>query len=579
MLTELLVRNFKTFDETRIELGNPVVFVGPNNSGKSTALQALALWQLGLKRWLEKRGEGDTPAKRPGVTINRRDLTAVPVPSAKMLWRDLNVRRQETSDAGAKSTANVRIDIVVRGVGRDRQWECGFEFDYANEESLYCRPLRLADGGKAERMTVPPEASDVRVAFLPPMSGLDAREFRKDAGEIETLIGEGRTAEVLRNLCYRLTQDGASPAWLSVRDRLRELFGVDVLEPEYISERSELTMRYTDQRGVKLDLACAGRGLQQVLLLLSYLQVNPRSVLLLDEPDAHLEILRQRQIYNALVDSAEATGSQIVAASHSEVLLNEAADRHTVMAFVGEPHRMDDRGSQVLKALKDIGFEQYYQAELTGWVLYLEGPTDLAILRRFATRLNHPAGEALSSVFAHFVANQPGKATEHFYALREAKPDLVGLAVYDRLDRELDSRPGLKHHCWMRNEIENYLCQPETLLAFAADAGMAQAGGPLLAEGEAQAHKDVMQVCIRDLVPPIALRDPQDSWWTDEKASDRFLNKLFQEFYRRLELPNLMAKTDYHKLVQYVPAGQIDPEITRVLDQIVEVADQAKPRG
>jgi hypothetical protein len=108
---------------------------------------------------------------------------------------------------------------------------------------------------------------------------------------------------------------------------------------------------------------------------------------------------------------------------------------------------------------------------------------------------------------------------------------------------------------------------------------MAQAGGPLLAEGEAQAHKDVMQVCIRDLVPPIALRDPQDSWWTDEKASDRFLNKLFQEFYRRLELPNLMAKTDYHKLVQYVPAGQIDPEITRVLDQIVEVADQAKPRG
>ena len=103
---------------------------------------------------------------------------------------------------------------------------------------------------------------------------------------------------------------------------------------------------------------------------------NPGSVLLLDEPDAHLEILRQRQIYRLLTDVARASASQIIAASHSEVLLNEAADRDLVVAFVGPPHRIDDRGSQVLKALREIGFEQYYQAEQTGWVLYLEGSTD-----------------------------------------------------------------------------------------------------------------------------------------------------------------------------------------------------------
>ena len=71
---------------------------------------------------------------------------------------------------------------------------------------------------------------------------------------------------------------------------------------------------------------------------------------------------------------------QVIAASHSEILLNEAADRDVVIAFVGKPHRMDDRGQQVVKSLKEIGFEQYYQAEQTGWVLYLEGSTDLAIL-------------------------------------------------------------------------------------------------------------------------------------------------------------------------------------------------------
>jgi len=92
MLTKLTVRNFKRFGSVEIELGNPVVFIGPNNSGKTTALQALALWDIGLQRWNEKRKGKTLPEKRPGVTINRKDLIAVPVPDAKFLWRELNVR-------------------------------------------------------------------------------------------------------------------------------------------------------------------------------------------------------------------------------------------------------------------------------------------------------------------------------------------------------------------------------------------------------------------------------------------------------------------------------------------------------
>ena len=85
MLTKLTVRNFKRFDRVEIDLGNPVVFIGPNNSGKTTALQALALWDIGLRRWNEKRKGKTSPEKRPGVTINRRDLIAVPIPDAKLL--------------------------------------------------------------------------------------------------------------------------------------------------------------------------------------------------------------------------------------------------------------------------------------------------------------------------------------------------------------------------------------------------------------------------------------------------------------------------------------------------------------
>src|ERR1051326_6656805 len=135
MLTKLTIANFKRFSKVEVELGNPVVFIGPNNSGKTSALQALALWEIGVKRWNEKRGgKKKEPEKRPGVVINRRDLIALPVPDANLLWRNLHVR-DVTRVGVTQRTTNVRIDVVVDGVTEDKAWSCGFEFDYANEES------------------------------------------------------------------------------------------------------------------------------------------------------------------------------------------------------------------------------------------------------------------------------------------------------------------------------------------------------------------------------------------------------------------------------------------------------------
>ena len=387
MLTRIKITNFKCLDDVDIELGKAVVLIGPNNSGKTTALQALALWDIGLKRWNEKRRGKSSPEKRSGVTVNRRDLYAIPVPAANLIWRNLHVRNAEWNKVDGRKkqkTENVLIEIVVDGVTNDAPWSCGFEFYYANDESFYCRPLRIDRAG-SERMPVPDEAASVAVAFLPPMSGLTDREFIKQPGEIGVLIGQGQTAQVLRNLCHQVylgggSGDHGSKQWNKMVDHIRKLFGVQLMPPKYIVERSEITMAYKDQHGNTLDLSAAGRGLHQTLLLLAHLYAHPYSVLLLDEPDAHLELLRQREIYNLLIQVAGRQGSQLIAASHSVAVLNEAAERDIVIAFVGKPHRIDDRGSQVLKSLRDLGFDQYYQAQETGWVLYLENSTDLAIL-------------------------------------------------------------------------------------------------------------------------------------------------------------------------------------------------------
>jgi len=579
VLTRLQIRSFKRFGDISIELGNPVVFIGPNNSGKTTALQALALWDLGVKRWLEKRGGGPAPEQRPGVTLNRRDLLTVPVPSTKLLWRDLHVRDVRRENDKPR-TSNVLVKILVEGVSSGTSWRCGMEFDYANEESFYCRPLRTGEEaeGKIERMPVPEEAGRIDVAFLPPMSGLAANETRLDPGAIQVRLGEGKTAEVLRNLCHQTLQEKGPDAWQEVVERIQAMFGVAVEEPRYVPERGEITMSYLEH-GTRLDLSAAGRGLQQTLLLLAYLQVNPGSVILIDEPDAHLEILRQREIYRLLSESAQAAGSQVILASHSEVVLNEAADRDVVVAFVGEPHRIDDRGTQVLKALKELGFEQYFLAEQRGWVLYLEGATDLVILQAFARSLEHPAARALDRPFVHYIENQPQKGRDHFHGLREGKGDLVGLLVTDRLERELQDTDALREWMWRRREIENYLCQPATLLRFAEAGGADWAAGPLFAEAEKERCRSAMERSIRDLVPPVAMEDPEDAWWRDVKASDELLDRLFERYYARLELPNLMRKSNYHQLAPFVAREDIGSEVTELLDLLLEVAGRARPVG
>lgn len=577
MLTKLTIRNFKRFDAIEVELGNPVVFIGLNNSGKTSALQALALWDVGLRRWNEKRKGKATPERRPGVTVNRRDLIAVPVLDANLLWRDLHVRDVQRSD-GKPETSNVRIEIVVEGVTEDASWTCGLEFDYANDESLYCRPLRASEGQGPARLLIPEQAGKVQIAFLPPMSGLAANETRLDPGAINVRVGEGRTAEVLRNLCYR-TFDEDRKNWDNLNRYIRSLFGAELEPPQYIAERGEIVMAYVE-RDVRLDLSSSGRGLQQTLLLLAYMYANPGAVLLLDEPDAHLEILRQRQIYQLLTDVARTNGNQIIAASHSEVILNEAAERDVVVAFVGKPHRMNDRRSQVLKSLRDIGFEDYYLAEETGWVLYLEGSTDLAILRAFAEMIRHEGAVlALEKPFVHYVGNQVPEVAKHFHGLREAVPRLTGVALFDNRDIPLPADLGVEASMWRRREIENYLCYRETLEAFAlTTTEQLDLPGPLFSQAEREARLTAMRAAIGEIEGALETLGKGSPWSPTAKVSDDFLTPVFENYFRRLGLPNIMLKKNFHELARFVPRERLDPEVKEKLDMIVRATNAARPR-
>lgn len=581
MITRLAIHNFKRFRQVSIPLASPVVFVGPNNSGKTTALQALALWEMGLRRWLEKRekrGAKSEAKQRVGALLTRRDLVQLPVPSTALLWRDLHLR--QAPNGGAKATQSVLLEITVNGITDGVEWLCPLEFDYRDDETIYCRPARLEPTGQS-RASIPSQAGQVRVAYLPPMSGLVSNERRIDEGAINVSLGEGQTAQVLRNLCWKLWEaEHAKPEqgeWGSLVLQIERLFGARLNSPEYVVQRGEIQMSYREnqanRRRSDLDLSASGRGLHQTLLLLAFLRWKPGCVLLIDEPDAHLEILRQRQIYAELCETARGLGGQLILATHSEVVLNEA-EKDQIVAFVGQPHALR-QPDQARKALALLGYEEFLKAEIKGWVLYLEGSTDLATLRLLAAKLDHPAKSALEDPFVCYVLNQSNKTHQHFTGLREAYPELRGLAIYDNSpDVVLSPQSPLGQTKWSRRELENYFCTPELLRRW---VDKDRKSVDLFGLADLERRRKAMEEAITENTTPVALNDTQHAFWKTNKVSDEYLPAVFGAFFKKLGLPNSMNKSDYSQLAELLTPAEVDPEIASVLERIAREAAAAKP--
>jgi hypothetical protein len=406
------------------------------------------------------------------------------------------------------------------------------------------------------------------------MSGLKLEEEKLLFSTVEYRLGEGRTAEVLGNLCYQvihpeneiLARNRKPEAeWELLTQKLEKLFLVHLLPPE-LDNKGIIKLKYKDASGNELKISSSGRGMQQIILLLAYLLIKPRCVILLDEPDAHLEILKQEQVYEMLSELAEQQGSQLLIASHSEIVLNKAVRANDkVIAFY--PHakpKLINQGSNLLKALKTIGFEEYYLAQQLGWVLYLEGGTDLPILKKFAQKLQHPVLAKLENCFCKTInTNDPAQARNHFSGLRDAKKDLVGIALYDRLTVQIGDMPALAEAMWQKNEIENYFYSRQVLLGWARG----KVDFDLFGERNANVRVANMEKALEDVLPGAARRDAQDSYWSEAKASAE-IEKIVKAYHKYMGYLGNSSKANFVDLIDYLDVSDFDQEIVDKLDFI-----------
>ena len=86
-----------------------------------------------------------------------------------------------------------------------------------------------------------------------------------------------------------------------------------------------------------------------------------------------------------------------------------------------------------------------------------------------------------------------------------------------------------------------------------------------------------MQKSIEEVTAAVRVLSRPDPFGPDVKASDDILGPVFQSYFEKLGLRNMMQKTDYHSLANLVPKEKIDPEIGAKLDRIVTVSGRANP--
>ena len=198
MIRRVTIKNFKRFKEQTFDLADSVVLAGPNNAGKSTLLQSIATWKYCLDRWVAQR-EGGRAAIRSGIAIPRTDITAVPLREMNLLWED----RKVTGPQGMSGTRRL-IEIEVEGDVQGQPWTCGIELQYSNRELAYARPKGAKDLDQEAIRTFPPEsAKDLDIVHIPPLSGIERDEPKRDRGMQDLLVGQGRPGKSSEISCWK----------------------------------------------------------------------------------------------------------------------------------------------------------------------------------------------------------------------------------------------------------------------------------------------------------------------------------------------------------------------------------------
>lgn len=498
MIAQITFHRFKQYRDQAFELHPGMSLIaGGNNSGKSTILHGLAVWEFCRTAIEMERGAKMFKAgeMRQGIGLGDHEFSPINVPSLKHLWTNLKTQKDGEIDG---YTLKIRCDWEYNS--GDRHLEFGLSL--ANDR-LFVKTTasNLGDGG-----SIP------RVAYLPPFAGMTDREVRTTGAIRRRRIGEGLAGAVLRNILLDMQQRNAEERvrlrgdrqkitdvalkslrsrdpWELLQQNLRETFSLELdLAPFRAEYHSYIQAdvvkgkvdRYKLKRHAgytKRDLMVEGSGFLQWLSVFALATDPEIDVLLLDEPDAHLHPSLQEQLLHNLREISGQAGKQILIATHSTEILRSAEPSDILQVRSGKGGRYLIEDKQKVGLLAGLGSDyapRVDRIKRTKRLIFVEGTSDLAVLKLLATNL----GADWPDAWIEWPTPRSQKERKQLYlALKEEILDLVVLSLRDRDDEPAEivgadlvdpaAGPDADFHPrrWRRRYIESYLIWPPAIAA------------------------------------------------------------------------------------------------------------------
>ncbi len=463
MIHKLILKNFKKVKDETFLFNNFDLIVGSNNSGKSTVLQAMAIWQYCVDQFRLSNKKGTS-----GIQVVLPNFTALPLPEFNLLWTDRTDReyKEDKTKKGGKLQVYIYIEIDVywkNTKGEEKNF-C-VKISYQSPQSVYAKPkVNWADFVKLDSENQLP-----RIIYVPPFSGLEPHEKWLDDGNVRQNVGKAQPGSVLRNLLYRVIdrQDIAvenNNDWKEIASRIKEWFGVELLCPQYKKTIStEIIVEYKTNKKV-FDIISGGSGFHQIVTLMAFLYGYPdATTILFDEPDAHLHINLQRLIINYLKKQNK---TQFLIATHSEEFIKGVEINSILSILSGKPMRVESTNT-IIAALSIIDNMDIVRTQESGYILYLKGEDDERILSAWANILRK--SELYQKFYPYILGGSTKKemikkADNHFNALKQIVPDVKRAILLDYDNDDVALNPSSNQSVlneWKRKNIDNYLLVPD----------------------------------------------------------------------------------------------------------------------
>lgn len=473
MLKKLHLVNFRAFADFTVGFHSTGAYlVGPNNAGKSTLLTALRTADV-LLRLAHRRAASFTAVDRG------RSITAYPLSlSAFPALRDS--LRHEFGQSEARLELTWESGAVLTAV-----WPEDEDDDDGGSAFFY---LERQPGMVVRTPTTVREAFPA-MGVIPILTPIEHSEVLVEPATVQRNVAGRLSSRHFRNQLRLLGEAGELQPFLSwaepwlgdIRfDRLGQHLGEGglVLEAFYYEAGSR----------VPKELVWAGDGVQVWLQLLYHIyRTREQNTLILDEPEVYLHADLQRRLVHLL----EATGRQVVVATHSAEILAEA-DARAVTLIDKSARRArraaNDGDLEMLSATLGTAFNLRLARALRSRVaLFVEGQ-DMVVLRRFAKTLGLSGleREAGISVIQLQGYSRWGQVEPFGWLCEKLLPSALKVFVIldrdyrtDRTVLEVErsfSEAGMVAHVWRRKEIESYLLTPAVIarISGAAETDVAE---------------------------------------------------------------------------------------------------------